>query len=85
MSVLPKEQPPCLDLQGEVCPMTFVRSRVFLASLKIDSVACLIFDHEPARQSLPRSLEDIGCAVLENRVRDDGLFEIWVRRPSRAL
>jgi len=65
--------------------MTFVRSRVFLASLQADSVACLIFDHEPARQSLPRSLEDIGCAVLENRVRDDGLFEIRVRRSSRAL
>ena len=52
----PEEELPSLDLLGEICPMTFVRSRVFLASLEADSVARLIFDHEPARRSLPRRL-----------------------------
>ena len=74
-----------LDLVGEVCPMTFVRARVFLAAQKSGAEVTLLFDHEPARRSLPRSLEDIRCEILENSVREDGLFVIRVRRPNGQI
>ncbi len=59
-----------LDLRGEVCPFTFVRTRLLLESLAVGAVVAVQIDHEPATRSIPRALREWGQEVLE--VRDLG-------------
>jgi tRNA 2-thiouridine synthesizing protein A len=53
-----------LDLVGEVCPFTFVRTRLALEALPIGGVLRVIVDHEPAVRNIPRSAREWGQEVL---------------------
>ena len=53
-----------LDLAGEVCPFTFVRTRLALEALPIGGVLRVVVDHEPASRNIPRSAREWGQEVL---------------------
>lgn len=52
-----------LDLAGEVCPFTFVRTRLALEALPIGATLRVIVDHEPAVRNIPRSAKEWGQEV----------------------
>lgn len=45
-----------LDLAGEVCPYTFVRTKLRLEELPIGTELHILVDHAPAAENVPRSL-----------------------------
>jgi tRNA 2-thiouridine synthesizing protein A len=53
-----------LDLSGEVCPFTFVRTKLALEALPLGATLRVIVDHEPARHTIPRSAAEWGQEVL---------------------
>ncbi len=57
-------RPLSIDLRGEICPFTFVRTRLALEALPIGAVLRVIVDHEPATRNLPRSAAEWGQEVL---------------------
>ena len=54
-----------LDLKGEVCPYTFVRSKLALEEMEAGQVLRLTVDHRPAVSNVPRSLSNEGHEVVE--------------------
>ena len=56
--------PSTLNLCGEICPFTFVRTKLALEALPIGAVLRVIVDHEPAIRNLPRSAAEWGQEVL---------------------
>ena len=52
-----------LDLTGEVCPFTFVRTKLALEALPLGAALRVIVDHEPARDNVPRSARQWGQEV----------------------
>jgi tRNA 2-thiouridine synthesizing protein A len=63
-----------LDLRGEVCPYTFVRTKLRLEELALDEELDVIVDHAPAAINVPRSLRNEGQEVIS--VERDG--DIWI-------
>jgi TusA-related sulfurtransferase len=57
--------PSTLNLCGEICPFTFVRTKLALEALPIGAVLRVIVDHEPATRNIPRSAAEWGQEVLE--------------------
>lgn len=57
-------KPAILDLRGEVCPYTFVRTKLALEDLEDGDELTLLFDHRPAFESVPRALREDGHEVL---------------------
>ena len=53
-----------LNLCGEICPFTFVRTKLALEALPIGAVLRVIVDHEPATRNIPRSATEWGQEVL---------------------
>ncbi|MBI2919404.1 MAG: sulfurtransferase TusA family protein [Chloroflexi bacterium] len=53
-----------LDLKGEVCPYTFVKSKLALEEMDVGQVLQVIVDHEPATTNVPRSMTNEGQQVL---------------------
>lgn len=72
-----------LDLAGEVCPFTFVRTRLALEALPIGGVLRVVVDHEPAAKNVPRSAREWGQEVLAVTALGDGRWAIDLVRRVR--
>jgi tRNA 2-thiouridine synthesizing protein A len=59
-----REVPRAIDLCGELCPFTFVRTKLALEELPIGALLRVIVDHEPATRNIPRSAAEWGQEVL---------------------
>ena len=53
-----------IDLKGEVCPYTFVKSKLAMEELRLGEVLEVIVDHEPAVENVPKSMQNEGQRVL---------------------
>lgn len=53
-----------LSLKGEVCPYTFVKSKLALEEMESGQVLRVIVDNPESAASVPRSLEIEGHRVL---------------------
>ena len=53
-----------IDLAGEVCPFTFVRTKLALEAMPIGGTLRVIVDHEPAVRTIPRSAREWGQKIL---------------------
>ncbi len=53
-----------IDIRGEICPMTFVKTKLAIEELKEGEVLEIILDHLPALENVPRSLKDEGHEIL---------------------
>jgi TusA-related sulfurtransferase len=54
-----------LNLRGEVCPYTFVKSKLALEELEVGQILRVIVDNPRSAEDVPRSLTNEGNTVLE--------------------
>lgn len=54
-----------INIKGEVCPYTFVRSKLAIEEMDSLQVLEVITDHRPATENVPRSMANEGNEVLE--------------------
>jgi TusA-related sulfurtransferase len=71
------------DLCGEICPFTFVRTKLALEALPLGGVLRVIIDHAPAARTIPRSATEWGQEVLAVQPLEDGRWAIDLRRRVR--
>ena len=69
-----------LNIKGEVCPYTFVRSKLALEAMQAGEILQVIVDHQPATENVPRSMENEGHKVLKVEKINDSDWQIVVRR-----
>jgi tRNA 2-thiouridine synthesizing protein A len=58
------ESPLSINLCGELCPFTFVRTKLALEELPLGALLRVIVDHEPATRNIPRSATEWGQEVV---------------------
>ena len=69
-----------IDLKGEVCPYTFVKSKLALEEMGLDQVLEVVVDHEPAVENVPKSLKNEGQKVLAVHKINDTDWKILVKK-----
>jgi tRNA 2-thiouridine synthesizing protein A len=69
-----------LDLRGEVCPYTFVKTKLALEEMKPGEILEVTVDHAPAVENVPRSVENRGHEVLQVQQNRDSDWKIMVRK-----
>ena len=62
-----------LDIRGEVCPYTFVKTKLALEEMQPGQVLRVVVDYEPATRNVPRSVSLQGDEVL--RVESCGVSQ----------
>jgi TusA-related sulfurtransferase len=88
-SSLPDEPSPgdapehTLDISGETCPFTFVRTKLALEALPIGAELRVIVDHEPAVRNIPRSAKEWGQDVIGTAALPEGRWAIDLRKRVR--
>jgi tRNA 2-thiouridine synthesizing protein A len=73
----PVENVDLLDLRGEVCPFTFVRTKLRLEELPSGARLRIVVDHEPASRNVPRSLREWGQTVVAVAAGTDDASGTW--------
>ncbi len=69
-----------VDLKGQVCPYTFVRSKLALEKMNLGQVIELIFDHKPPIETVPKSMETEGQKVLKIDQTGEKEWHVFVRK-----
>jgi tRNA 2-thiouridine synthesizing protein A len=69
-----------LDLKGEVCPFTFVKSKLIIEQMDKDQVLRVILDYKPSVENVPKSMEMEGQEVLAVNQIGENLWEVLVRK-----
>jgi TusA-related sulfurtransferase len=54
-----------INIKGEVCPYTFVKTKLAMEAMEPGQVLRIIVDHLPATSNVPRSLKSEGNEVLD--------------------
>jgi len=69
-----------LDIRGEVCPFTFVKSKLVLEQMELGQVLRVILDYPPSVESVPKSMREEGQEVLAINQIDNNTWEILIRK-----
>ncbi len=69
-----------LDLRGEVCPFTFVKSKLALEQMSSGQVIKIIVDNSESASNVPRSIELEGHEVLGVSLQEKSTWGIVVKK-----
>lgn len=73
-----------LDIGQEVCPFTFVRTRLQLERMRPGEVVEVRLRAGEPLLNVPRAAEELGHTVLrswpEDESRPDGLHRLWIEK-----
>ncbi|RYZ43984.1 MAG: sulfurtransferase TusA family protein [Myxococcaceae bacterium] len=72
-----------LDITREVCPMTYVRTKLKLESLPSGTLLEVLLKGEEPLKNVPRSARDEGHEVVSLEPRGDGTHRLLVRKQGR--
>lgn len=69
-----------IDIKGQVCPYTFVRSKLAIEKMNMGEVLEIVLDHKPAVENVPRSMESEGQKVLKVEQTGEKEWHIYIRK-----
>ena len=69
-----------VNLKGEVCPYTFVKSLLVLEEMEVGEVLRVIVDYLPSVENVPRSLRNEGNEIVEVVQINDTDWAITIRK-----
>lgn len=69
-----------LDITGEVCPMTYVRTKLRLESLEPGALLEVLLRGEEPMRNIPRSAREEGHEVLSLEPQPGGAWRLLLRK-----
>jgi TusA-related sulfurtransferase len=71
-----------LDISAEVCPLTFVKTKLLLETMAAGEIACIRLGGGEPLDNLPRTLRDQGHSVLElcPETPNSGTYQLLVKK-----
>ena len=69
-----------LDITAEVCPMTFVRTRLALDRMSPGQTLLVLLRGDEPRARVPATAAQLGHAVVHVDERSDGTTRVLIRR-----
>ncbi|MBF0373920.1 MAG: sulfurtransferase TusA family protein [Alphaproteobacteria bacterium] len=76
-----------LDITGEVCPLTFVKTKLLIEKMRAGEVAEIRLKGAEPLANVPRSVRELGHEIMtfapENGETDAGVHRLWIRKVSR--
>lgn len=69
-----------LDIRGEVCPYTLVKSKLGMESIEVGQVLEILLDYPEASRSIPKAMQNYGHTVLKVEKINPGEWVIQVKK-----
>lgn len=68
-----------LDLCGEVCPMTFVYTKVKIEEMTPGQILKVIFDYPPSLKNVSKSIIRQKLGEILSKVEKNDQYYLWVK------
>lgn len=69
-----------IDLHGDLCPITFAKTKIALEDMEIGQLLLVKLDYEPAHRNVPRSAAMYGDEILDVRATSPSTWEVLIRK-----
>ncbi len=69
-----------LNLEGEVCPLNFVKTKLALEEMESGQVLEVILDSGEPIQNVPRSVREDGHKIIKVQKLEDETFKILIEK-----
>lgn len=69
-----------LDIRGEVCPYTLVKSKLAVEDVDVGQVVEILLDYPEAVTSVPKAMENYGNTVLKVEKISPSEWKILIRK-----
>jgi tRNA 2-thiouridine synthesizing protein A len=69
-----------LDIRGDICPITFVKSKLAIEKMAKGQVLKVLIDYAPSAVNVPRSMEHEGHEVLSVTEGEGPVWTLLVRK-----
>lgn len=69
-----------LDIARDVCPMTFVRTRLALDRMSTGQTLLVLLKGDEPTRNVPRTAAEQGHTVLDQQAGPDGITRLLLRR-----
>jgi len=69
-----------INIKGQVCPYTFVKSKLAIEDMEVGQVLEILLDYPEASRNVPRSMEEQGHKVLRVDKINDTDWVILVQK-----
>ena len=69
-----------IDLLNEICPMTFVKTKLALEKIKHGERIKVIYNSQEAKTNVPKSLNEIDHKVISIKDLDNEKFYIIIQK-----
>jgi len=69
-----------IDITGETCPMTFVRTRLAIDRLAAGEVLVVRLRGEEPWRNVTGNCAALGHAILRDEPGEDGVRMVWIRK-----
>jgi TusA-related sulfurtransferase len=69
-----------LDITAQVCPMTFVRTRLALDCMATGQILRVLLRGDEPRRNVPATATAQGHVLLAQTDGPDGVTSVWLRR-----
>ncbi|NVM25268.1 MAG: sulfurtransferase TusA family protein [Desulfobacterales bacterium] len=69
-----------INLKGEVCPYTFIKSLLTLEEMEAGQVLRVVVDYLPSVENVPQSLKNEGHEIVEVAQINDTDWAITIRK-----
>jgi TusA-related sulfurtransferase len=69
-----------LDIRGQVCPYTLVRSKLGVESIEVGQIIEILLDYPEASTSIPKAMLNYGHSVLKTEKINDKEWIVLVRK-----
>ncbi|MCS7170810.1 MAG: sulfurtransferase TusA family protein [Aquificaceae bacterium] len=69
-----------LDIRGDVCPFTFVKSKLVLEQMELGQILRVIVDYKPSADNVPKSMREEGQEVLGVNQLSENTWEIIIKK-----
>jgi TusA-related sulfurtransferase len=71
-----------LDLRGEICPYTFIKSKLILEQMERGAILRVIVDYYPAIRNITKSMKDHGYSVIKSEKLSELDTAIFIQKPD---
>lgn len=69
-----------LDLKKEVCPYTFIKSKLAIEEMEKEKILKVIVSNSLSAEDVPRGIELEGHQILKIEKISDSQWHIWVKK-----
>jgi TusA-related sulfurtransferase len=69
-----------LDITGETCPMTFVRTRLALDRMQPGEILRVALKGDEPRRNVPRTATEQGHAIIRQQEAAGESLLLWIRK-----